>query len=311
MADIHRTCPLCQSDESKPVFTKGPLRIVRCAACSMMYANPVDAELAAGTFYDRRGQSFYLSPEKLESDYAPSRFVRELRLFRSFCRSGRVLDVGCSTGAFLYQLNTRFPDQYEVTGADVTTAALDHAEARGVPVVRGSFLEFPEVNSGFDAITFWAVMEHLVEPKKFLEKAAALLRPGGYCFILVPNMDSLAVRLLGAKYRYIMPDHVNYFSPATLQAFCQSVPRLEMTGLKSTHFNPIVILKDIKAHADRVPDAERAQLLKRTTALKESPLLWPIKIAYSATERALALFHLADNITIILRKCAPLSTDHA
>lgn len=41
------------------------------------------------------------------------------------------------------------------------------------------------------------------EPKLFLQKAASILKPGGLCFILVPNMNSLAIRLLGAKYRYI------------------------------------------------------------------------------------------------------------
>lgn len=268
----------------------------------MIYANPVDADLAEGTFYDRRGQSFYLSPVKLESDYAPSRFVRELRLFRRFCRSGSVLDVGCSTGAFLYQLKTRFPADYRVTGTDVTSAALDHAEARGVPVIRESFLNFEQTEPAFDAVTFWAVMEHLAEPKKFLEKATSVLKPGGVCFILVPNMHSLAVRLLGAKYRYIMPDHVNYFTPTTLKAFSQRVPGLQVIGMKSTHFNPVVILKDLKSRADRVPDEERAQLLKRTTAWKQNSLLRPIKWIYSALEHSLAAFNLADNIAIVLQK---------
>src|SRR5260370_26587915 len=38
-------------------------------------------------------------------------------------------------------------------------------------------------------------------------------------FILVPNMASLAVRLLGTKYRYIFAEHLNYFTPRTLGQF--------------------------------------------------------------------------------------------
>jgi hypothetical protein len=81
----------------------------------MVYANPVDEKLVTGEYYDQLANPFYLSPNKLESDYSPVRFERELKLFRRFCRRGSVFDVGCSTGAFLYQLKTRFPGDYEVT----------------------------------------------------------------------------------------------------------------------------------------------------------------------------------------------------
>src|ERR1019366_384145 len=98
--------------------------------------------------------------EKLESDYSDVRFERELRLFRARCKSGSVLDVGCSSGAFLYQLQRRFPRQYQICGTDVSGPPLDYAEKRGVPIVRESFLThaFEET---FDAVTFWAVVEHL------------------------------------------------------------------------------------------------------------------------------------------------------
>ena len=37
--------------------------------------------------------------------------------------------------------------------------------------------------------------------------------------MLTPNMNSLAVRLIGAKYRYIFPEHLNYFTPQTMKKF--------------------------------------------------------------------------------------------
>src|SRR6266511_3230345 len=94
---VYRSCPLCEADNAEVFLQKGKLRLVRCCFCSMVYANPVEAELASGKFYDRLGMAFYLSPDKLEGDYAPVRFERELRLVRRFCQAGDVLDVGCST----------------------------------------------------------------------------------------------------------------------------------------------------------------------------------------------------------------------
>ena len=298
----HRVCPVCGEDRSSPLMEKATLRLVRCGRCSMIYADPVDSQLASGAFYDRLSVPFYLSADKLGSDYAPVRFDRELHWFRAWCRRGAVLDVGCSSGAFLFQLRTRYPGDYTVAGMDVAGAALDHAESRGIEAIRESFLECDFGGRRFDAVTFWAVIEHLVEPRKFLNKASAILKPGGHCFILVPNMNSLAVRLLGAKYRYIMPDHVNYFTAGTLRNFAATEPGLDVVRTGQSHFNPIVILKDFRGRGERVPEEDRARLLKRTTAWKQNPLLRPARWAYACAEGSLRALGLADNLVMVLRK---------
>ena len=303
--ECQRQCPVCGERTARPLFAKGDLRLVQCANCSMVYASPIPEELATGAYYDRIGKPFYCSPDKLESDYAPVRFERELRIFRQFRLSGNVLDVGCSTGAFLYQVKTRWPLNYRILGADVASAALDYAEQKGVPVLRASFLEHDFHGQHFDVITFWAVMEHLAHPEQFLAKAADLINPGGHIYILVPNWRSLAIRLLGRRYRYIYSDHVNYFSAATLDRFARTSSQFDVLGQGSTHFNPIVILQDFFKHVDRVPDEDRARLLKKTTGYKQNPWLKPIKWAYQLAESALSACNLADNIYIVLQKRKP------
>ena len=156
-----------------------------------------------------------------------------------------------------------------------------------------------------DAVTFWAVMEHLVHPKLFLAKAASILKPGGHCFILVPNLRSLAVRLAGLKYRYIMPDHVNYFSASTLKNVAATEPAFEIVAQGSSHFNPLVLAQDFRGGEQRVPDEARARLLKRTTAYKQNPWLKPVKMLYSGAEKVLAMMNLADNLYVVLRKVSP------
>jgi len=266
----------------------------------MVYANPAPAGMASGQFYDTEGADYYLSPSKLESDYADVRFERELKLFRKFCPSGAVLDVGCGSGAFLFQLKKRWPGDYEILGTDVSGAPLDYAESRGVPVVRGSFLDQDFGGRQFDAVTFWAVIEHLAEPKRFLEKAHSVLKPGGLCIVLVPNLRSLAVRLLGAKYRYVYEQHLNYFNATTLRRLCAK--GFNVVETRFTHFNPMVIWQDWRGRGREVTNAERGELLKRTTAYKQKPWMKPMKWAYSLTEKSLATFGLADNVAMILRK---------
>jgi hypothetical protein len=106
-----------------------------------------------------------------------------------------------------------------------------------------------------------------------------------------------------------MPDHVNYFSATTLRAFAAREPAFEVLALGSTHFNPIVIWQDIRGGVERVADAERARLLKRTTGWKQKPCLKPLKALYSVVERGLGRLRLADNLVLVLRKRAGAKTN--
>jgi 2-polyprenyl-3-methyl-5-hydroxy-6-metoxy-1,4-benzoquinol methylase len=300
MNQILRNCPVCGSTEFQLHLEKHDLKVVRCARCSMLFANPVPAEFAYGQYYDTAGAEYYLSPAKLESDYATVRFERELKLFRQHCQTGVVLDVGCSSGAFLFQLKHRFSGAYEILGTDVSGAPLDYAESKGVPVLRGDFLSHNFGDKKFDAVTFWAVLEHLLEPKRFLEKAASILKSGGICFLLVPNMRSLAVRSIGKRYRYIYPQHLNYFTAQTLNKIVDNL--FEVISFRFTHFNPIVIWQDWRRGGAEISNQERGQLLKRTTAYKENPAMSPVRVLYKVTEEGLALFGLTDNVAAVLRK---------
>lgn len=267
----------------------------------MVYVNPVPTGMASGEFYNTEGAEYYLSPAKLAGDYAPVRYARELRLFHKFCSRGRVLDVGCGSGGFLFQLGLRWPHDYELLGTDVSGAPLDYAESRGVPVARGSFLELDLGEHPFEAITLWAVVEHLACPKAFLQKAHSLLMPGGVCIVLVPNLRSLAVRLLGVKYRYVYPQHLNYFTAKTLTRMGTSVG-FEIIATRFTHFNPLVIWQDWRGDGREVSNAERGELLKRTTAYKQKPWLAPLRWVYRLTEKLFAALGLADNVVVVFRK---------
>jgi 2-polyprenyl-3-methyl-5-hydroxy-6-metoxy-1,4-benzoquinol methylase len=302
---LERACPVCAAANHPPLFSKGDLRLVRCRACSMVYVNPAPASYASGEFYDASGSDYYLSPEKLTADYSPVRFERELRLFTHYCVAGDVLDVGCSSGAFLYQLMQLGPNRYNVLGNDVSSAPLEYARSKGVPVISGKFLEHDFGARRFNAVCFWAVLEHLREPRAFIERAFDLLSEGGYCFVLVPNFASLATRLLGRKYRYIYPQHLNYFTTRTLVGMVES--HFVVRQVCVTHFNPVVIWQDWWHKGRDVPNKERAALLSRTTRLKTSGLLTPVRWGYRLAERLLAKLSLADNLMIVLEKREPNS----
>ncbi|MFO1461742.1 MAG: class I SAM-dependent methyltransferase [Verrucomicrobiota bacterium] len=230
------------------------------------------------------------------------RYQREIALLRSVCARGSLLDIGCGTGGFLEQLRGRYPDAYTLTGYDVAGPALEHARGLGIEVHRGSLTRLKDQGRTFDAITLWAVLEHVPNPVETVEIASCLLKPGGALLALVPNLDSLAVRLLAGKYRYILPQHVNYFSGATLRRLLSDAGGLVEVGIRGTHFNPLVIAQDFRRSGRLVPDADRARLLQRTNAYKQSALLRPMHWLYRGLEWGLARVRWTDNIVAIGRK---------
>jgi hypothetical protein len=106
--------------------------------------------------------------------------------------------------------------------------------------------------------------------------------------------------VIGAKYRYIFAEHLNYFTPQTMRRFAGS--EFSVMEMRSTHFNPLVIWQDFRGGEREVSRADRVKLLKRTTGYKKSRWLWPVKVAYRAAEAALSSVFLADNVAVVGRK---------
>jgi 2-polyprenyl-3-methyl-5-hydroxy-6-metoxy-1,4-benzoquinol methylase len=300
MADMTNTraCPVCGNTNAAEWMRKDQLRIVKCAECAMCYV-PQNLDAAVGkNYYESTADEFYTSDDKIRGDYATHRYDREIAALTRFCRGGKVLDVGCSTGGFLHQTALRYPGRYQLFGTDVAKSALNVAEDHGCATLPIDFLspEFPE--GSFDAITFWAVLEHLNSPFAYLEKARRLLNPSGLCFIVVPNVNSLAIRLIGKRYRYILPEHLNYFSRNTLLRLAEKF--FEPVAISTSHFNPIVILRDFTRNSQPKP-RERAELLNRTNHWKEMKALSPLQLGYRCFEKLLSTLGLCDNLIAVFR----------
>jgi hypothetical protein len=67
-------------------------------------------------------------------------------------------------------------------------------------------------------------LEHEAQPRLILERAFLRLKPGGKILIRSPNYNSANCFIRGAAWcGFRFPDHVNYFTPATLAALARSL----------------------------------------------------------------------------------------
>jgi 2-polyprenyl-3-methyl-5-hydroxy-6-metoxy-1,4-benzoquinol methylase len=152
-----------------------------------------------------------------------------MRMFmRRIPPKGRLLDVGCSTGRFL--LAARL-EGWEASGVDVSVRAAEvAAEFAGVPTTAGLITDV-DGGDGFDAITAWETLEHVVDPVGFVMQAKRILRPGGALAISVPNWSSPWMRA-SDNIEHWPPYHLTFWEPHTLRALLLDAGFLDVTILE-------------------------------------------------------------------------------
>ena len=127
----------------------------------------------------------------------------------------KILEIGPGGGDFLrwaadegYQLSV------------IEESAMIAEKLMGVTnanVFVGRFEENSFENDTQDAICSFHVIEHVVEPKKHLEEALRLVRPGGLAFIATPNSQSWSQRVLTSLSPHFDSAHIRIFSHTSLR----------------------------------------------------------------------------------------------
>jgi 2-polyprenyl-3-methyl-5-hydroxy-6-metoxy-1,4-benzoquinol methylase len=213
-------CPLCDGGTHTTLFVKHGYPIVRCHDCGLVFANPqVDESLVLAEYRadSARANDLWvdvlLSERQLELDRAKfEEILDELEPYRG---EGRLLDVGTSIGLFLRLALDR---GWDAIGNEFGERARRVARERFDIDVTGAPLAELHVQAGtFDVVTLNSVLEHVNEPRRMLHDCAALLKPAGAMFVIVPNVESLACRVLHERAAtFDGRNHLIYFSPRTL-----------------------------------------------------------------------------------------------
>lgn len=212
------TCPICGSN-SHPAFYAGDHRMFRCGACGVAFVYPLPSSEYLEAFYSRfhlaldAGGGYETTEARMSAD-----FPAKLDKIRAHLRgaSARMLDVGCGKGFFVKAAGDA---GFCAEGIDLSDTAVAFArDALGVRAACGRIEEGSATLGKFDAVTFWATIEHLPDPEGTLRAIHAVLKPGGLLFLDTGIGNDWLDRLLpGVNQWYDPPQHLYVFSAAAMR----------------------------------------------------------------------------------------------
>jgi 2-polyprenyl-3-methyl-5-hydroxy-6-metoxy-1,4-benzoquinol methylase len=148
--------------------------------------------------------------------------VSRYRFAASVCTGRRVLDAACGEGYGSHMLAEL--GAASVVGVDIAEEAIAVARTRfardGVSYIVGDVLKLPSLLKGhkpFDVIVGFETIEHLSDPRRYLEGLQRVLAPDGIIILSCPNDE------LEAKRGITNPYHARIYRLPEFQALTTAV----------------------------------------------------------------------------------------
>jgi 2-polyprenyl-3-methyl-5-hydroxy-6-metoxy-1,4-benzoquinol methylase len=156
---------------------------------------------------------------------------RRLKLIMRFLPNGQLLDIGCGFGFFL---NAARKFNWQVSGVELSKSAVQYAQDfYKLDIFNGEVENANHAKHTFNVITFWDVLEHVLNPSAFLSSVRQILKKDGLIAFSIPNINSMLARLAKGKWWTLRPEqHLWHFNPQTLKQL-----------LYEQHFEPLLIAK--------------------------------------------------------------------
>jgi SAM-dependent methyltransferase len=216
---VQVACDLCGAAPAKPFLAKWEGFYTRCQECGFVYSNPRHPDPGEyNTWHNEALQGFYVG--KQYSRRHQRKYTRLLRTFEPFRRTGRILEIGCSTGGFCWRADQM---GWQPTGVEPVAKVAEAGRERGLDIQCCTLEEAAFQGETFDVVFSNAVLEHVPSPRAVLREAWRVLRPGGVVYADTVNIASYTWKWLGARWKLIDPRaHLGLFTPATLGRFCEA-----------------------------------------------------------------------------------------
>lgn len=180
-------CIICNT-QSDFLMNKDDFNLYKCNNCSLVFVNPQpNTDFLKDKVYSY--ESGYQSNKKGNYGNLPDKKTKKIiEIIKTKFNSGKLLDVGCSSGEFMYFARRKGFDTY---GVELNRRTAEIAKANNPNVYNGFLQDIKFNNEFFDIIFLGDIIEHVNSPHDFIDECKRILRKGGMIVISTPNLDCL------------------------------------------------------------------------------------------------------------------------
>lgn len=216
-------CPACNAASGAPAFEKFGFTYLRCPACRTLYMSPRPSERVMADYYASSENYAYWAKHIFPASEATRKEKIHkpwLRRVLDYCDrfqvgTRRLVEVGPGFGTFC-AIAIETKAFQEVIAIEPTPELAAACRERGVKVIQKRVEDVGSEVPAADVFVSFEVIEHLFEPRRFLENARDLVRPGGLLVLSCPNGEGFDIAMLGANSQAVDAEHVNLFNPGSL-----------------------------------------------------------------------------------------------
>jgi SAM-dependent methyltransferase len=202
-------------------------KMVKCSRTGLVFSREILPDSVLKKLYADSKVTFSKYTDIIRKDY-----WKALEKFSEIMKKDSVLEIGCSTGFFLEELQKQ--GFKEVYGCEPSTEARDLASSSvKTNIHTGFFTDEVYKNNTFDLICCFQTLDHLSNPLDILNICYNKLKPGGLIYIILHNVDSLQAKIFGEKSPIIDVEHIYLFNPATISK------AVEKAGFKTVKTFPV------------------------------------------------------------------------
>ena len=252
----------------------GTTRVYACAECGHLQTEEMADSVA---FYEsdydilvhseEEDQIYEVRPDGTQI-YRTDHQVNILLETLPLPTGARILDYGCAKSAMIKRLLSHRPD-LQAYLFDVSSRYIPFWE-RFLKSDRWAVHELPnDWSDSFDIVMSFFSMEHMVRPEESIRMMAAMLKPGGTLYCIVPNVCTNIAD-------FIVLDHVNHFSSPSLQHLLQNAG-LEVVSIDDTSHRGAYVLvarRTTQPELLTLSDNFSQQVQECLTRFQEIGLFW-------------------------------------
>jgi 2-polyprenyl-3-methyl-5-hydroxy-6-metoxy-1,4-benzoquinol methylase len=234
-------CPICNGTEfsvhldcTDYTTSQERFTLKRCLSCNFVFTDPKPDAASLPNYYqsDRYISHTGGSKTLIDKIYLQARKITlgwKRKLVERYSHEKKILDIGCGTGEFLYEMKNH---GWDILGVEPSPNARELSKKKTGTEIFESLINLTENN--FNAITFWHVLEHLPDPNLALQTAKNLLHQSGTIFIAVPNLKSFDANYYKSFWAgYDVPRHFWHFDKKNMETL------LKKNGLQLVKILPM------------------------------------------------------------------------